>query len=107
MRGRIFWLIWLLVGCQLVWTAMRAFQAPWTWNPYQLISVLFFVGLVFGAAWLALLWQRLGPAGLRARIAAFEGELETPRSAVALRWNLAFWIVAGALVFAYFRMEQF
>ena len=107
MRGRIFWLIWLLVGCQLVWTAMRAFQAPWTWNLYQLITVLFFAGLVFGAAGLALLWQRLGPAGLRMRIAAFETELETPGSAVALRWNLAFWIVAGALVFAYFQMEQF
>jgi len=23
-----------------------------------------------------------------------------------LRWNLAFWLVAGVLVFAYFRMAQ-
>ena len=105
MRGRIFWLIWLLVGCQLAWTAMRAFQSPWTWNPYQSITMLFLACLFFGAGWLALLWQRLGQAGLRARVAAFESELETPGSAVALRWNLAFWVVAGVLVFVYFRME--
>jgi len=31
--------------------------------------------------------------------------LDAPGSAAALRWNLAFWLVAGVLVFAYFRME--
>ena len=32
--------------------------------------------------------------------------METPGSTVALRWNIAFWVVAGALVLAYFRMES-
>jgi len=105
LRGRIFWLIWLLVGCQLLWTAMRAFQAPWIWNPYQAITALFLMSLGVGAVWLALLWQRVGQDGLRTRIAAFEAELDAPGSAAALRWNLAFWLVAGVLVFAYFRME--
>jgi hypothetical protein len=105
MRGRLFWLIWLLVGCQLVWTAIRAFQSPWTWNPYQAITALFFAALVLGGLWLALLWQREGTGGIRTRMASLEAAMETPGSAVALRWNVAFWIVAGALVFAYFRME--
>ncbi|HET7084811.1 MAG TPA: hypothetical protein VFI23_08580 [Rhizomicrobium sp.] len=106
MRGRLFWLIWLLVGCQLVWTAARALQAPWSWNPYQMITGLFFAALLLGAAWLALLWQREGMGGLKLRIASLETEMDTPGSAVALRWTVAFWLVAGALVFAYFRMEQ-
>lgn len=105
-RGKVFWLIWLLVGCQFVWTAVRAFQAPWVWNPYQLITALFFTALAAGLAWLALTGQREGLGGLRTRIASLEAAMETPGSALALRWNIAFWIVAGALVFAYFRMEQ-
>ena len=105
MRGRLFWLIWLLVGCQFVWTAVRAFQSPWTWNPYQLLTGLFFAGLVAGAVWLALTCQREGVGGLRTRMASLEAAMETPGSTIALRWNIAFWVVAGALVFAYFRME--
>jgi hypothetical protein len=105
MRGRLFWVIWLLVGCQLVWTAVRAFQLPWTWNLYQLLTMVFFAALAAGIAWLALTCQREGIAGLRTRIASVEAAMETPGSALALRWNIAFWIVAGALVFAYFRME--
>jgi hypothetical protein len=105
-RGRMFWLIWLLMGCQLVWTAMRAFQLPWTWNDYQAITALFFAALAIGAAWLGLLWQREGVGGLRTRMASLEAAMETPGSAIALRWNLTFWLIAGVLVFAYFRMEQ-
>jgi hypothetical protein len=105
-RGRLFWLIWLLVGCQLVWTAMRAFQSPWTWNAYQAITALFLAGLAVGAVRLGLLWQREGVGGLRTRIASLEAAMETPSSTVALRWNIAFWVVAGALVLAYFRMES-
>ncbi len=105
MHGRLFWVIWLLVGCQFVWTAIRAFQSPWVWNPYQLLTVLFFASLAIGAAWLIVTCQRKGVGGLRARIASLEASMETPGSALALRWNVAFWVVAGALVFAYFRME--
>ena len=105
MRGRLFWVIWLLVGCQLVWTAMRAFQSPWAWNAYQVITALFLAALVVGAVRLAQLWQREGVGGVRTRMASLEATMETPGSAVALRWNLAFWLVAGALVFAYFLME--
>jgi len=106
MRGRMFWLIWLLVGCQFVWTSIRAFQAPWTWNAYQTITALFFACLAVGAVRLGLLWQREGVGGLRTRMASLEAAMETPGSTIALRWNIAFWVVAGALVFAYFRMEQ-
>lgn len=106
MRGRMFWVIWLLVGCQLVWTAMRAFQLPWTWNAYQTITALFLACLAVGAVRLGLLWQREGVGGLRTRMASLEAAMETPGSTIALRWNIAFWVVAGALVFAYFRMEQ-
>jgi len=101
----MFWLIWLLVGCQLVWTAVRAFQAPWVWNPYQAVTALFVICLAAGVAGLATLWQREGMTGMKARMTAFEAEFEKPGSATAWRWNLAFWIVAGVLVFAYFRME--
>jgi len=104
-RGKLFWLIWALVGCQLVWTAVRAFQAPWVWNAYQAITALFFAGLALAAARLGLLWQREGMGGLRTRMASLEAAMETPGSAIALRWNFAFWIVVGVLVFAYFHME--
>ena len=104
-QGWVFWLIWLLVGCQLAWTAARAFQAPWVWNPYQMITAVFLACLAGGAAWLALLWQRLGMAGIKIRMTEFEAEFEKPGSGAARRWTIAFWIVAGALVFAYFRME--
>lgn len=106
MRGRMFWVVWLLVGCQLVWTAIRAFQAPWTWNLYQEITVLFLAALCLGAGWLGLLWRREGLGGLKTRMAAQEAAMETPGSAIAFRWTVAFWLVAGALVFAYFRMES-
>jgi len=106
MQGRAFWVIWLLVGCQLVWTAIRAFQTPWTWNPYQAITALFLAGLAIAAARLVMLWQREGVGGIRTRMASLEAAMETPGNVIALRWNIAFWIVAGALVFAYFRMEQ-
>jgi hypothetical protein len=106
MQGRLFWAVWLLVGCQLVWTAMRALAAPWVWNPYQLLTLVFFSALAVGLTWLGVLWQREGAGGLKAKIAAFETEMETPGSAIALRWTVAFWLVAGALVFAYFQMEQ-
>ena len=102
----MFWVIWLLVGCQFVWTAIRAFQAPWVWNPYQAITVLFFVGLAAGAVWLGLTCQREGVGGLRTRIASLEAAMESPGSTIALRWNIAFWVVAGVMVLAYFRMEQ-
>ena len=85
---------------------MRAFQAPWTWNPYQAVTALFLMMLGVGAVWLALLWQREGQDGIRRRIAGFEAELEASASTTALRWNMAFWLVAGVLVFAYFRMES-
>jgi Co/Zn/Cd efflux system component len=106
MRGRLFWVIWLLVGCQLVWTAIRAFQAPWIWNPYQAITAVSFAGLAVGVGWLALTCRREGMGGLRTRIASLEAAMEMPGNAIALRWNIAFWVVAGALVFAYFQMEQ-
>jgi hypothetical protein len=85
---------------------MRAFQLPWTWNAYQAITALFLAGLAVGAVRLALLWQREGLGGLRTRMASLEAAMEIPGSTIALRWNIAFWLVAGALVFAYFRMEQ-
>jgi hypothetical protein len=106
MQGKLFWAVWLLVGCQLVWTTIRAFAAPWVWNPYQLVAFVFLAGLAAGVTWLGLLWQREGAGGLKARIAAFETEMETLGSALAFRWTLAFWLVAGALVLAYFQMEQ-
>jgi hypothetical protein len=67
---------------------------------------LFLLVLAMGTVWLALLWQREKQDGIRRRMTEFEAELEAPGSAAALRWNLAFWLVAGVLVFAYFRMEQ-
>jgi hypothetical protein len=106
MQGKLFWVIWLLVGCQLIWTAVRAFQMPWTWNPYQDIAAIFLLSLPVGVAWLGLMWQREGMGGFRNRIASLEAAMETPGSTIALRWNVAFWIVAGVLVFAYFQMEQ-
>jgi len=106
MQGKLFWLVWLLVGCQLIWTAVRAFAAPWVWNPYQCLTLIFLLCLPVGVAWLGLVWQREGIGGFRTRMASLEAAMETPGSAIALRWNIAFWIVAGALVFAYFRMEQ-
>jgi hypothetical protein len=105
LQGRVFWLIWLLVGCQLVWTAVRAFRAPWVWNPYQAITALFLAALAAGAVWLAMLWRREGVAGIRTRMTSLEAAMEAPGSPIALRWTIAFWLVAGALVFAYFRME--
>ncbi len=106
MQGKLFWVIWLLVGCQLIWTAIRAFASPWVWNPYQCLTLVFLFCLPVGAAWLGLMWQREGLGGFRTRIASLEAAMETPGSALALRWNVAFWIVAGVLVFVYFRMEQ-
>jgi hypothetical protein len=106
MQGRLFWLIWLLVGCQLAWTAVRALAAPWIWNPYQCITAIFLFCLPVGLAWLGLLWSREGMNGIRARVRAFETEIETPRSRIGFRWNLAFWIVAVVLASAYFNMEQ-
>jgi hypothetical protein len=105
-HGRLFWLIWLLVGCQLVWTAIRAFQARWSWNPYQDITIVFLLCLTAGIVWLGLIWSREGVAGIHARIAAFEAEIETPSSRTGFGWNLAFWIVAAVLAAAYFQMEQ-
>ncbi len=106
MQGKLFWVIWLLVGCQLIWTAIRAFASPWVWNPYQCLTLVFLLCLPVGAAWLGLMWQRDGMGGIKTRIASLEAAMETPGSVIALRWNVAFWIVAGVLVFAYFRMEQ-
>jgi hypothetical protein len=105
MQGRIFWLIWLLVVCQLVWTAVRAFAGPWSWNTYQCITATFLFCLPVGLVWLGLLWSREGLNGIKARIAAFEREIETPRGRIGFRWNLAFWIVAAVLAAAYFNME--
>jgi hypothetical protein len=39
-------------------------------------------------------------------MASLEAAMETPGSAIAMRWNLAFWVVAGVLVVAYLQMEQ-
>jgi hypothetical protein len=100
----MFWLIWLLVGCQLVWTAFRAFAAPWTWNPYQCLTLVALLCLPVGLISLGLIVKREGLDGFKARIAAFEAHIETPR--IALRWNLAFWIVAAVLAVAYFNMEK-
>jgi hypothetical protein len=103
-QGKLFWVIWLLVACQLVWTAIRAFAAPWIWNPYQCLTAVFLLSLAAGIVWLGLMWSREGLDGLKVRIAAVETEIETPRS--RFRWNLVFWIVAAIMAVAYFSMEQ-
>ena len=103
-RAKTFWLIWLLVGCQLVWTAFRAFAAPWVWNPYQCLTLVALLCLPVGIGSLGLIVKREGLDGFKARIAAFETHIESP--GIAFRWNLAFWILAAVLAVAYFQMEQ-
>ena len=105
MQGRMFWLVWLLVGCQMAWMTLRAFQAPWTWNLYQILAAIFLAALLTGVVLLALLWQRGGLEGIRIKAADFEAEIETPGSAIGRNWNIAFWIVAILTAMVYFHME--
>ncbi len=105
-QGKLFWVIWLLLGCQMAWMTARAVRMPWRWNPYQCLTVVFLCGLCVLLAWLGWMLTREGLGGIRNRMAAFEREIETPKSRIGFRWNLGFWIVAGVLAAAYYQMEQ-
>ena len=90
MQGRVFWLVWLLVGCQMAWMTLRAFQMPWTWNPYQFLAVIFLAALGAGLVLFGFLAWREGFNGLKAWIAAFETQVETPGSRAGLASTIVF-----------------
>jgi hypothetical protein len=87
-------------------TAIRAFETPWTWNLYQCLAAIILCSVPVGIVRWGLLWKRTGIEGVKAKMAAFETEIETPRARQNFRWSLVFWIVVALALVIYFNMRQ-
>lgn len=106
MRGKSYWLIYVLFGWYLIRTTISAFVVPWSWTIDQILFIFLMICLTIAIGFWAAVWRRGGVAAVKVQWESNWKQLDRPRNETLYRWSLLFWILVAVGLVIYFNLNQ-